>query len=70
MSDEDIDRLQEVIASAYQVIGLLADRLGAFESDEITKVLDVLSDPLGDRREICPFALPSHYAAKVGREEW
>ena len=70
MSDEDIDRLQEVIASAYQVVGLLAYRLGASDTDEIVKVMDILSDPLGDRREICPFGLPPQYAVKAGQEEW
>lgn len=58
MSDEDIDRLQEVIGDAYQVVGLLAYRLGVTDTDEVVRVMDILSDPLGDRRQICPFRLP------------
>lgn len=40
----EISRLRRDCAEAYQVVGVLAEHYGAFDTDDVTRALDNLSD--------------------------
>lgn len=53
-----IAELEEICAEAYQVVGVLADRAGVFETSmAVSKVLDNLSEAKMIHKDILPFTL-------------
>lgn len=57
MAEPTKDELLEAIGELYQVVGILADRAGLFENDQVMKILDWLSKPDG-KLDVLPFILP------------
>ncbi|EJG5414316.1 hypothetical protein NAD41_000917 [Salmonella enterica] len=52
-----IDELETIIAEAYQVVGVLADKAGVFETDAVEKILDNLSAAAIVHDDVLPFAV-------------
>ncbi|WP_409520299.1 hypothetical protein [Pseudescherichia sp.] len=57
---KEADEMEQVCAEAYQVVGLLADACGIFETSEgVTKMLDNLSECRMVHSDILPFSVDS-----------
>lgn len=52
------DELLTVCAEAYQVVGAMAEALGVFDSTEVQKVMDNLSQQKLVHADVLPFAVP------------
>ncbi|EAB4417366.1 hypothetical protein D7B12_18210 [Salmonella enterica] len=53
-----IQELEEVCAEAYQVVGIMADKLGIFETSEgVEKILDNLSAARLVHDDVLPFCI-------------
>lgn len=52
------DELLTVCAEAYQVVGAMAEALGIFDSTEVQKVMDNLSQQKLVHADVLPFAVP------------
>jgi len=58
-----IVELEEICAEAYQVVGILADKAGVFETSvAVSKVLDNLSETKMIHKDILPFSLDEEVA--------
>lgn len=59
------DGLSTVCAETYQVVGVMAEALGVFDSAEVQKVLDNLSQQKLVHSDVLPFSLPAVTPAPV-----
>lgn len=56
-SQERIAELEAICAEAYQVIGVLADEAGVFNTLPVIKILDNLSASQMIHKDVLPFTL-------------
>lgn len=52
---EENEILKRICAEAYQVVGVLADEAGRFNDDDVTKVMDNLSEQRLVHEDVLPF---------------
>lgn len=50
-----IDELETLCSEAYQVVGCLADMAGVFETEDVEKILDNLSEARLVHDDVLPF---------------